>query len=72
MEARDGALAGGLNDGEIDAHAKADALREWAGACGVPLERTIAVAKPLVRDRADLVVDGFDLSRLLPLLGLRS
>lgn len=28
-------------------------------------------AKPLVRERADLVVDGIDLSQLLPVLGLR-
>lgn len=28
-------------------------------------------AKPLVRERADLIVDGLDLSQLLPLLGLR-
>lgn len=91
LEARDGVLTGGLNDGVIDAHAKAAALREWAAACGVPIERTIAVgdgandlemmsvaalavafnAKPLVRERADVVVDGIDLSQLLPLLGLR-
>ena len=28
-------------------------------------------AKPVVRERADLVVDGLDLSQLLPVLGLR-
>ncbi|NQX10208.1 phosphoserine phosphatase SerB [Microbacteriaceae bacterium VKM Ac-2855] len=92
LEARDGVLTGGLNDGVIDAVAKADAVREWAAACNVPLDRTIAVgdgandlemmsiaalsvafnAKPLVRERADLVIDGIDLSQLLPVLGLRS
>ncbi|GMA93205.1 hypothetical protein GCM10025881_39380 [Pseudolysinimonas kribbensis] len=75
----------------VDATAKADALREWAGAAGIPLHQTLAVgdgandlpmmalcglsigfdAKAPVRDVADVLLDDRDLSRLLPLMGLR-
>lgn len=42
--ADDGGALTGFVDGEIvDAAAKAAALREWAGALGVPLTRTIAI-----------------------------
>jgi phosphoserine phosphatase len=43
LEVADGALTGGLTGPIIDAAAKAHTLREWAGECGVPLSRTIAV-----------------------------
>lgn len=40
----EGGILTGVVDGEIvDAAAKASALREWAGAYGVPVERTIAI-----------------------------
>jgi phosphoserine phosphatase len=43
LEVADGRLTGGLVGPIIDAVAKADALREWAAADGVPLPRTVAV-----------------------------
>lgn len=43
LETRDGRLTGGLVGPIIDAPAKAAALREWAGAENVPIERTVAV-----------------------------
>lgn len=39
----DGALTGVVDGGIVDAEGKADALREWAAAYGVPLTRTIAI-----------------------------
>lgn len=39
----DGALTGVVDGAIVDAAGKADALREWAGAHGIPLERTIAI-----------------------------
>lgn len=36
-------LAGTVAGGIVDAQAKADTLREWAAALGLPLERTIAI-----------------------------
>ncbi|AND16410.1 phosphoserine phosphatase SerB [Rathayibacter tritici] len=88
---RGGTLTGDVHGRIIDAGAKAEALREWAAASGVPPQRTIAVgdgandlemmavaalavafnAKPLVRERADLVLGDLDLAQLLPVLGLR-
>ncbi|MET0975453.1 MAG: phosphoserine phosphatase SerB [Leifsonia sp.] len=43
LEVVDGVLTGGLVGPIIDADAKAGALREWAAAHGVPLERTVAI-----------------------------
>ncbi|HWM33991.1 MAG TPA: phosphoserine phosphatase SerB [Pseudolysinimonas sp.] len=43
LEIVDGRLTGGLIPPIIDAAAKADALREWADAAGLPLSQTIAV-----------------------------
>jgi phosphoserine phosphatase len=43
LEIVDGVLTGGLVGPIIDAHAKADTLREWAGEFDVPLRQTIAV-----------------------------
>lgn len=43
LEVADGRLTGGLVPPIIDAEAKADALREWAGAAGLPLAQTLAV-----------------------------
>lgn len=43
LEVRDGRLTGELVGPVVDAVAKADALREWAAAAGVPLARTVAV-----------------------------
>lgn len=39
----DGALTGVVDGAIVDAAGKADALREWAGAHGIPLARTIAI-----------------------------
>jgi len=43
LETSGGLLTGGLVPPVIDAAAKADALREWAAAAGLPLAQTIAV-----------------------------
>ncbi|SBS73884.1 phosphoserine phosphatase SerB [uncultured Microbacterium sp.] len=43
LMAADGALTGVVDGGIVDAEGKADALREWAAAYGVPLARTIAI-----------------------------
>ena len=43
LEVRDGRLTGCLLPPIIDAAAKADALREWAGAAGLPLTQTVAI-----------------------------
>lgn len=43
LVAADGALTGVVDGGIVDAEGKADALREWAAAYGVPLTRTIAI-----------------------------
>jgi phosphoserine phosphatase len=43
LEVVDGRLTGGLIPPIIDAAAKADAVREWAAAAGLPLSQTIAV-----------------------------
>lgn len=43
LETSGGLLTGGLVPPIIDAAAKADALREWAAAAGLPLAQTIAV-----------------------------
>jgi phosphoserine phosphatase len=43
LEARNGALTGGLAGPIIDAAAKAETLREWAGEFEVPLGQTVAV-----------------------------
>lgn len=43
LEVVDGLLTGGLTGPIIDGAAKATTLREWAGECGVPLSRTVAV-----------------------------
>ncbi len=43
LEVRDGQLTGLVSGPIIDAHAKADTLREWASDLGVPLEHTVAV-----------------------------
>jgi phosphoserine phosphatase len=43
LEVVDGRLTGRLIPPIIDAAAKADALREWADATGVPLSQTVAV-----------------------------
>ncbi len=43
LEASGGLLTGGLVPPVIDAAAKADALREWAGLAGLPMSQTIAV-----------------------------
>lgn len=89
LEIVDGRLTGRVLGAVIDAAAKADTLREWAGIHGVPLHRTMAVgdgandldmmavaglgvafnAKPLVREKADLVAGRVDLSELLVLCG---
>ncbi|GAA2084495.1 phosphoserine phosphatase SerB [Pseudolysinimonas kribbensis] len=91
LEVAGGRLTGGVIPPIVDATAKADALREWAGAAGIPLHQTLAVgdgandlpmmalcglsigfdAKAPVRDVADVLLDDRDLSRLLPLMGLR-
>ncbi|WP_394278308.1 phosphoserine phosphatase SerB [Microbacterium sp.] len=39
----DGALTGVVDGAIVDAAGKADALREWAGAHGIPLAQTIAI-----------------------------
>ncbi|MCU1437825.1 MAG: serB [Naasia sp.] len=39
----DGVLTGEVSGPVVDAAAKAVALREWAEACGVPMDRTVAV-----------------------------
>jgi phosphoserine phosphatase len=43
LEVAAGVLTGKLTGPVIDAQAKADALREWAAECGIPLSRTVAV-----------------------------
>lgn len=43
LEVVDGRLTGGLIPPIVDAAAKADALREWAAAAGLPLAQTLAV-----------------------------
>ncbi|WP_345764727.1 phosphoserine phosphatase SerB [Diaminobutyricibacter sp. McL0608] len=43
LEVSGGVLTGGLVGAIVDAQAKADALREWAAAAGIPLSRTVAV-----------------------------
>jgi phosphoserine phosphatase len=43
LEVSGGRLTGGLIPPIIDAAAKADALREWADAAGLPLSQTVAV-----------------------------
>jgi phosphoserine phosphatase len=43
LELADGMLTGGLIPPIVDAAAKADALREWAAAAGLPMSQTIAV-----------------------------
>ncbi|GAA1653253.1 phosphoserine phosphatase SerB [Microbacterium flavum] len=43
LEVADGALTGVVDGDIVDAAAKADALRAWASASGIPLSRTIAV-----------------------------
>ncbi|HEY2555744.1 MAG TPA: phosphoserine phosphatase SerB [Diaminobutyricibacter sp.] len=43
LEVADGVLTGGLVGAVVDAEAKAQALREWAAAAGIPLRRTVAV-----------------------------
>lgn len=43
LEVSGGLLTGGLIPPVIDGGAKADALREWAAAAGLPLSQTIAV-----------------------------
>lgn len=39
----DGRLTGTVSGPIIDPQSKADALTEWAGECGIPLSRTVAV-----------------------------
>jgi len=43
LEVRDGQLTGTTVGPVIDAAAKADALREWASAAGLPLSATVAI-----------------------------
>lgn len=43
LEIADGRLTGRVSGPIVDAQAKADALREWAEAAGIPLTRTVAV-----------------------------
>ena len=43
LEIVDGVLTGNVSGPVIDATAKADTLREWAAALGVPLSQTVAV-----------------------------
>ncbi|WP_353809946.1 phosphoserine phosphatase SerB [Agromyces sp. SYSU T00194] len=43
LEVADGALTGRVTGAIVDAHAKAEALREWAAASGLATDRTIAV-----------------------------
>lgn len=43
LEVRDGRLTGRTVGPVIDATAKADALREWAVAAGIPLQATVAI-----------------------------
>ncbi|MCU1416301.1 MAG: serB, partial [Schumannella sp.] len=43
LEVSGGLLTGGLIPPIVDAAAKADALREWAAAAGLPLSQTVAV-----------------------------
>ena len=43
LSTSDGVLTGTVDGRIVDAQAKADALREWADAAGVPLSRTIAI-----------------------------
>jgi len=43
LEVADGVLTGRVLGPIVDAAAKAQALTEWASACGIPLSRTIAV-----------------------------
>ncbi|MFJ3380854.1 phosphoserine phosphatase SerB [Curtobacterium sp. NPDC090217] len=43
LEVVDGRLTGRVLGDVVDAHAKAAALRTWAGADGVPLARTVAI-----------------------------
>jgi phosphoserine phosphatase len=43
LEVEDGRLTGGLVGPIIDARAKQRALEEWAGECGVPHDRVVAV-----------------------------
>jgi len=43
LEVADGRLTGQVVDPVVDAEAKADALREWAAAAGIPMSQTVAV-----------------------------
>lgn len=43
LELRDGMLTGRVAGPIVDARAKADALREWAAAVGIPLAQAVAV-----------------------------
>ncbi len=75
LEVADGALTGRTVGPVIDAEAKAVALAEWAEASGIPLSATVAIgdgandhnAKPIVREQADVSIEG-DLGQAIPLL----
>ncbi|GAB2553582.1 phosphoserine phosphatase SerB [Leucobacter ruminantium] len=87
LEVADGALTGRTVGPVIDGEAKAEALREWAEAAGIPLAATVAIgdgandlrmmsvaglgvgynAKPIVREQADVSIEG-DLALAIPLL----
>jgi len=90
LEVVDGFLTGKVIGAIIDRQAKADALIEWAGVTGTPIENTVAVGdgandlsmmaaaglgvgfncKPIVREHADFILEGNDLSKLTEKLGI--
>ena len=90
LEVVDGFLTGKVIGAIIDRQAKADALSEWAGVTGTPIENTVAVGdgandlsmmaaaglgvgfncKPIVREHADFILEGNDLSKLTEKLGI--
>ncbi|MEO0067325.1 MAG: hypothetical protein RJB63_450 [Actinomycetota bacterium] len=90
LEVVDGFLTGKVIGAIIDRQAKADALIEWAGVTGTPIDNTVAVGdgandlsmmaaaglgvgfncKPIVREHADFILEGNDLSKLTEKLGI--
>ena len=90
LEVVDGFLTGKVIGAIIDRQAKADALIQWAGVTGTPIENTVAVGdgandlsmmaaaglgvgfncKPIVREHADFILEGNDLSKLTEKLGI--
>lgn len=88
LEVRDGALTGRTVGPVVDRNAKAIALKAFAAAEGIDLQRTVAIgdgandlgmmevaglsvafaAKPVVREAADIAIDGPRLDAAWPLI----